>query len=327
MSSYLVAAFYKFVALPDFESLKATLQEFAVSRDVMGTILLASEGINGTVAGPEKGMRELLDHIRQDTRFSDLEHKESWATENPFYRMKVRLKKEIVTLGVDGISPTKQVGQYVAPSEWNSLLDDPDVVVIDTRNDYEVAIGTFEGAVNPETTSFREFPSWLDQQDHLPKTKKVAMFCTGGIRCEKSTALLKERGFENVYHLEGGILKYLETVPESESRWNGQCFVFDQRVSVGHDLKQGEYDLCHACRHPITADDKNSDKYASGISCPRCYDTMTSQQRERFTERQRQIELATQRGELHIAANQSEQKAKKRAELEVHIRRSNGEKV
>ncbi len=323
MAQYLVAAFYKFVSLPDFEEKKVLIEEVAVSNSVMGTILLASEGINGTVSGPEHGLRALLAFIKEDARLADLEHKESWADENPFYRMKVRLKKEIVTLGVEGVSPTKAVGEYVPAEKWNDFISDPEVTVIDTRNDYEVAIGTFKNAVNPETNSFREFPDWLDAQEGLPKDAKIAMFCTGGIRCEKSTSLLKERGFENVYHLDGGILKYLENVPESESLWDGECFVFDQRVSVGHGLKQGPYDLCHACRFPITEDDKTSEKYAPGISCPHCHDTMSEEQRSRFAERQRQIELAKARGEEHIAADQLAQKEKKRLEKEEHSRRSN----
>lgn len=323
MSSYLVVAFYKFVSLPDFAGLQEGLLNAAKANEVMGTILLASEGINGTVAGPETGIRNLLAHMRDDPRLADLEHKESWAGENPFYRMKVRLKKEIVTLGVEGVSPTKQVGDYVLPEDWNRLIEDPDVVVIDTRNDYEVAIGTFEGAVNPATNSFREFPDWLDAYGGKLKDKKIAMFCTGGIRCEKSTALLKERGFENVYHLQGGILKYLETVPEQESKWDGQCFVFDQRVSVGHGLKQGDYDLCHACRFPITQEDKQSEKYSRGISCPNCHDAMTDEQKQRFAERQKQIDLANQKGELHIAVDQGLQKEKKRAAKVEHARRSN----
>ncbi|MGI9350256.1 MAG: rhodanese-related sulfurtransferase [Rhizobiaceae bacterium] len=327
MTKYLVTAFYHFVDLPDFANLQVAILDSAKSNDVMGTILLAHEGINGTVAGPEDGVRSLLAFIRQDPRFTSLEHKESWATENPFYRMKVRLKKEIVTLGVEGVSPINDVGEYVNPEDWNGLIKDPDVIVIDTRNDYEVSIGTFKGAVDPKTTSFREFPDWLKSQKNLPKDKKIAMFCTGGIRCEKSTSLLKAEGFENVYHLNGGILKYLETIPEKNSLWEGECFVFDQRVSVGHGLEQGPYDLCHACRHPITQEDKLTDFYAPGVSCPRCHDKMNEQQRRRFAERQRQIELARKRGEAHIAVDQVAQKQKKRLAREEHARRSNREEV
>lgn len=323
MTQFLVTAFYKFVSMPDFADLQPKIQSHAIDNQVMGTILLADEGINGTVAGPEAGIRSLLTFLKEDDRLQDLEHKESWADENPFYRMKVRLKKEIVTLGVPGISPTKQVGEYVRPQDWNALLGDPEVTVIDTRNDYEVSIGTFEGAVDPKTTSFRELPKWLDEQTELDKDAKIAMFCTGGIRCEKSTALLKARGYKNVFHLEGGILKYLETVPEEESKWNGECFVFDQRVSVGHGLVQGPYDLCHACRHPITPEDKESPLYVAGVACPRCHGAMTEQQRQRFAERQKQIELAKARDEVHIAADQDAQREKKRAALKAHIERSN----
>lgn len=323
MSSFLVAAFYKFVALPDYREMQEELLQCAVANDVMGTILLAHEGINGTVAGPAKGVHALLDHIKKDSRISDLEHKESLAEQNPFYRMKVRLKKEIVTLGVEGISPTKKVGEYIAPEDWNDFIQDPDVVVVDTRNDYEVAIGTFKGAIDPETESFRELPKWVEGQDNLLKGKKIAMFCTGGIRCEKSTSLMKELGYEDVYHLQGGILKYLENIPEEESLWEGECFVFDQRVSVGHGLEQGPYDMCHACRYPITQEDKQSEQYAAGVSCPRCYDKQTTRQRKRFIERQRQMELAKQRGEEHIAADQQAQKEKKRLAQKENAERSN----
>ncbi len=323
MSEFLVAAFYKFVSLPEFEELQASILEMAKSNEVMGTILLASEGINGTVAGPKKGVENLLAGIRTNPKFSDLEHKESWAKENPFYRMKVRLKKEIVTLGVSDVSPTKQVGEYIDPEDWNAFISDPDVMVIDTRNDYEVAIGTFKGAVDPMTTTFREFPKWLDEQEGIPKNKKIAMFCTGGIRCEKSTSLLKAEGFENVYHLKGGILKYLENVEAENSLWEGECFVFDERVSVGHGLKPGPYDLCHACRYPISEEDKKSVFYAKGISCPKCYDTQTVEQRRRFEERQKQVELASSRGESHIASDQSAQREKKRQAKKEHAARSN----
>lgn len=323
MPSILVAAFYKFVSLPDFAELQSGIHDVALEHAVMGTILLADEGINGTVAGPEDGIKALLDYLKTDSRLVDIQHKESWADENPFYRMKVRLKKEIVTLGVDGVSPTKQVGEYVSPNDWNALISDPDVVVIDTRNDYEVEIGTFQGALNPETTSFREFPDWLDQQTDLDKKTKVAMFCTGGIRCEKSTSLLKDKGFENVYHLDGGILKYLETVNQQDSLWSGECFVFDQRVSVGHGLEPGPYDLCHACRHPITETDKLQLTFAPGISCPKCHDTMSDERRKRFSERQKQIELAKMRGEQHIAADQEGQRDKKRLARIEHAKRSN----
>lgn len=327
MTDILVAAFYHFAKFEDFADFQAPIHECAKTNHVMGTILLAHEGINGTVAGPANGVRNLLSEIRTDERFRELEHKESWAGENPFYRMKVRLKKEIVTLGVDGINPAIEVGEYVEPEDWNALIEDPDVVVIDTRNDYEVSIGSFKGAVDPKTTSFREFPTWLENQTNLGPDQKIAMFCTGGIRCEKSTALLKARGFNKVFHLKGGILKYLETVEQEESLWDGECFVFDQRVSVGHGLKPGPYDLCHACRHPITAQDKLDVKYMPGVSCPRCYHSMSDQQRERFAERQRQIELAKSRGEAHIAVDQADQKLRKKKKRMEHALRSNPETV
>ncbi len=323
MPDFLVAAFYKFVSLPEFEELQAEILHVAKTNNVMGTILLASEGINGTIAGPDSGIYELLRRIRENPKFEDLEHKESRAKLNPFYRMKVRLKKEIVTLGVSDVSPTKQVGEYIDPEEWNAFISDPDVLVIDTRNDYEVAIGTFKGAVDPMTTSFREFPKWLDEQESVPKDKKIAMFCTGGIRCEKSTSLLKAEGFEKVYHLKGGILKYLENVDAEESLWEGECFVFDERVSVGHGLKPGPYDLCHACRYPISEEDKKSAQYSKGISCPRCFDAQTADQRRRFEERQKQVELANSRGENHIASDQRAQRERKQRVKKEHAARSN----
>lgn len=327
MSDYLVAALYKFVSLPDFAELQQPILQCCKINQVMGTILLADEGINGTVAGPEKGVNALLSFLRTDARFDDLEHKESRATENPFHRMKVRLKKEIVTMGVENISPINQAGEYVDPQDWNALISDPDVVVIDTRNDYEVSIGTFKGAVDPKTTSFREFPEWFRAQKNLHKKPKIAMFCTGGIRCEKSTSFLKAEGFEDVFHLQGGILKYLESVPKEESLWEGECFVFDQRVSVGHGLKQGPYDLCHACRHPITEEDKQADTFMPGVSCPRCHDKLSDDQRHRFSERQRQIELAKARGEVHIAADQQAQREAKREARKVQIEKSKGSKT
>ncbi|UTW55264.1 rhodanese-related sulfurtransferase [Kordiimonas sp. SCSIO 12610] len=299
MSNYLVAALYKFVSLPEFEGFQKPIQEKCIEEDIKGTILLASEGINGTVAGPEKGMRRFLDFLRSMEEFRDLVHKESWASEAPFPRMKVRLKKEIVTMGVQGIDPKKIVGTYVKPQEWNALISDPDVVLVDTRNDYEVAIGTFKGAVDPKTKSFREFPKWAEDNKELLNKPKVAMFCTGGIRCEKSTAYMKEQGYEEVYHLEGGILKYLEEIPEGESMWDGECFVFDDRVSVGHGLKEGPYDMCHGCRRPISDEDKQSEYYVAGVTCPFCHDELTDDQKERFAERQKQMELARKRGELH----------------------------
>ncbi len=306
MSQIVVAALYQFVSLPDYQDLKDPLTEQCQAAGIKGTLLLASEGINGTIAGSREGIDQILAYLKSDGRLAGLSHKESFHDETPFYRMKVKLKKEIVTMGVEGIDPLQVVGTYVAPKDWNALIADPDVVVVDTRNDYEYELGSFEGAVNPETKSFREFPQYVADNMDPAKHKKVAMFCTGGIRCEKSTAYMKEQGFEEVYHLHGGILQYLEDVPEKDSLWNGECYVFDNRVSVDHDLNPGTYDLCHGCREPINADDKTSEKFIEGVSCPRCFDTQTEEQRERFLERQKQMELAKARNEVHIGAEPPE---------------------
>ncbi|MCO5133473.1 MAG: rhodanese-related sulfurtransferase [Phyllobacteriaceae bacterium] len=320
---FLVAALYQFVRLDDYQARREPLLEVCRNNDVMGTLLLAREGINGTIAGPEEGVRAVLSWLRSDPKLAGLEHKESWAEGgNPFYRMKVRLKKEIVTMGVAGIDPNDVVGTYVEPEDWNDLISDPDVVLIDTRNDYEVDIGTFKGAVNPKTVTFREFPQWVREQERLHNKPKIAMFCTGGIRCEKASSFMKQEGFDEVYHLKGGILKYLETVPEAESLWEGECFVFDNRVSVGHGLKPGPYDLCHACRHPISDEDKRSEHYVNGVSCPHCFGKMSVEQKQRFAERQRQVDLAKQRGEGHIAADQEALREAKRRAREEQIARS-----
>ncbi len=300
MAKTVVAAFYKFVALPDVEARQPGLLAVANKAGVFGTILLAPEGVNGTIAGPRGGVDAVLAHIRAFPGCADLDWKESFAETAPFHRMKVRLKKEIVTMGVADIEPAKSHERYVEPANWNEVISDPDTVVIDTRNDYEVSIGTFDGAINPQTTSFREFPEWFLAFRKSRDVKKVAMFCTGGIRCEKSTAFLRSEGVEDVVHLKGGILKYLETVPREESLWRGECFVFDERVSVGHDLAPGSYDMCHACRRPIDEADKDSPHYAPGVSCPHCVDEYTEDQRRAFAERQKQVELAEARGETHI---------------------------
>lgn len=303
-SRYLTAALYKFVDLPDHDALREPLQACCEAHAVKGTLLLAREGINGTIAGPEAGVHAVLAHLRADPRLASLQHKEAWADKPPFSRMKVRLKKEIVTLRVPGLDPNQTVGQYVKPQDWNALLADPDVLVIDTRNDYEVAIGTFKGAVNPDIKTFTQLPAWLDAQPALQGAKKpkVAMFCTGGIRCEKSTALMKMRGFDEVYHLEGGILKYLEEVPPEQSTWEGECFVFDERVSVGHGLQPGPHELCRSCRWPLSAADKASPHYIKGVSCAHCHDQRTPEQKAQLAERQRQVELAEARGEVHVGA-------------------------
>ena len=298
-----VAALYRFVRLEDYENLRGPLLAFCEARGIRGTLLLAEEGINGTIAGTEQAISEVLAYLRSDNRLADLDCKFSYNTDRPFLRMKVKLKKEIVTMGRPGIDPNQCVGRYASPEQWNALVDDPECLVIDTRNDYEVEIGTFQGAINPNTTSFREFPEWVEENLDPSKHKKVAMFCTGGIRCEKSTSLLVSMGFEDVWHLQGGILNYLEKTPVEQTRWDGECFVFDSRVSVDHDLEKGSYDQCYACRFPIDDAQKASDLYVPGVSCPRCHDAHSDQQRERFTERQKQIALAKARGEAHIGAD------------------------
>lgn len=300
MAQYLTAALYKFVSLPDYQALQAPILETCIAHNIKGTLLLALEGINGTIAGNAEDIHALLDYLRRDARFSDLEHKESYADSHPFYRMKVKLKNEIVTMGVSGVDPNEVVGTYVKPEDWNAIISDPDVILLDTRNDYETHIGTFKGAIDPKTSTFREFPKFVAQNLDKTKNKKVAMFCTGGIRCEKASSFMKQQGFEEVYHLQGGILKYLETVPKEESLWEGECFVFDQRVGVKHGLEVGEYDQCYACRMPLSPEELKSDRYTPGISCPHCYDKTSEEKKAALTERQKQVILAKKRGENHI---------------------------
>ncbi|MCX7207904.1 MAG: rhodanese-related sulfurtransferase [Proteobacteria bacterium] len=292
-----VAALYKFVTLADFEALKEPLLQSMLDNEVKGTLLLAFEGINGTVAGSRTGIDGLLAWLKSDARFIDMDHKESYCDEQPFYRSKVKLKKEIVTLGVPGVDPNLAVGTYVEPEGWNALISDPEVLLIDTRNDYEVAIGTFEGAIDPKTASFREFPDYIKQHFDPAKHKKVAMFCTGGIRCEKASSYMLGEGFEEVFHLKGGILKYLETVKQEETKWNGDCFVFDNRVTVRHDLSEGDFDLCHACRQPVSVEERLSPHYVAGISCPHCWNSLSEKTRNGARERQKQIELAKKRNQ------------------------------
>ncbi len=303
MQNVVVCALYKFVTLEDYQKIKAPLLNFMLDQDLRGTLLLAHEGINGTVAGSRDAINALLAFLGNDPRLAQVSYKESFVDEMPFLRTRVKLKKEIVTMGVEGIDPKRVVGTYVQPKDWNALISDPDVLLVDTRNDYEVQVGTFKHALNPNTESFREFPQYVKDNLDPTKNKKVAMFCTGGIRCEKSTAYLKEQGFEEVYHLEGGILKYLEDVPEQESLWEGECFVFDERVTVNHALEKGNYDQCNACRMPITEQDKLSNHYQHGISCPHCFEKSTPEQKARFQEREKQMMLAAQRGEAHIGAD------------------------
>lgn len=297
---FTVAALYHFTVFDDPAALRGSLLALCEARGVRGTLLLANEGINGTIAGTRGGIDAVLAHIRALPGCSDLEWKESTAAEMPFGRMKVRLKKEIVTMGVPGTDPRSIVGTYVEPADWNALISAPDVAVIDTRNDYEVAIGSFEGAVDPETETFRDFPGWWAANKDRFHNKRIAMFCTGGIRCEKSTAFLKAQGVEEVFHLKGGILRYLEETPEADSLWTGECFVFDERVSVGHGLKQGPHVLCRACRRPLTPEDRKRPVFEDGVQCHRCVDEYTDADRARFRERQKQVKLAEARDEAHL---------------------------
>ncbi|KAB8330565.1 rhodanese-related sulfurtransferase [Scytonema tolypothrichoides VB-61278] len=291
----IVAALYKFVQLQDFAEKQHPLLSLCQAHNVKGTILLAPEGINGTIAGSRQAIDCVLSFLRSDSRLADLEHKESYTNNPPFERMKVRLKKEIVTIGLPGVDPNQQVGTYVNPKDWNTLISDPQVTVIDTRNDYEVSIGTFKGSQNPQTESFGEFPEYVRNHLDPNKHKKVALFCTGGIRCEKASSFMLSQGFEEVYHLKGGILKYLEEVPESESFWDGECFVFDQRIAVRHGLEPGSYDMCPSCGHPISEADKSSSKYQEGVSCPSCFDTLLEEKKTRQQEKKRQLDLARKR--------------------------------
>ena len=303
MNPIVVCALYKFVTLDNYQSLRQPLHDVMDANKVRGTLLLANEGINGTIAGSRTAINNVLDWLRNDPRLSDIDFKESFTDNLPFNRAKVKLKKEIVTMGIEGIDPKGIVGTYVNPKDWNSLISDPDVILVDTRNDYEFKVGTFRNAINPYTESFREFPNYVRENLDPIKDKKVAMFCTGGIRCEKSTAFLKEQGFDEVYHLKGGILKYLEEVPPEETLWEGECVVFDERVTVNLQLEKGNYDQCNACRLPITQEDKINKKYEQGVSCPHCFDKVTDTQKSRFMEREKQMELARQRGEVHIGAD------------------------
>ena len=297
---FTVAALYHFTRFDDPAAIKPALAQLCCAQGVTGTLLLAREGINGTIAGPRAGIDAVLAHIRALPGCAGLEWKESTASQPPFARMKVRLKREIVTMGQPDVDPRARVGHYVDPAGWNELIRSPDVAVIDTRNDYEVAIGTFEGAVDPETASFREFPAWWEANKERFHNKRIAMFCTGGIRCEKSTNYLLGQGVEEVYHLKGGILKYLEEVPEAQSTWQGECFVFDRRVSVGHGLVEGPHLLCHACRRPILPADRDRPGYEEGVACHHCVEETTDEAKARFRERQRQIALARERGEAQL---------------------------
>ncbi len=297
---YTIAALYHFTRFDDPAAVQGPLKDHCDAHGITGILLLAHEGINGTVAGPRAGIDALLTHLRALPGCAELVHKESFSETRPFGRMKVKLKKEIVTMGQPDVDPTANVGHYIDPADWNDLIRSPDVAVIDTRNDYEVAIGTFEGAVDPETASFRDFPAWWEDNKERFHNKRIAMFCTGGIRCEKSTNFLMGQGIEDVYHLKGGILKYLEEVPQEDSTWEGECFVFDGRVSVGHGLKEGPHELCYACRRPILPTDMERAEYERGVSCHQCINQTSDWDKGRFRERQKQIALSEARGEVHM---------------------------
>lgn len=299
---YTIAALYHFTRFADPAAIRPALLDLCQTQQVKGTLLLANEGINGTIAGPRAGIDAVLTHIRTLPGCADLEWKEATSDHPPFARMKVRLKKEIVTMGQPDVDPKARVGNYVEPEDWNDLIRSDDVVLIDTRNDYEVAIGTFEGAIDPKTDTFREFPQWWEDNKDRFHNKRVAMFCTGGIRCEKSTNFLLGQGVEDVYHLKGGILRYLEEMPADDSTWQGECFVFDNRVSVGHGLAEGPHILCHGCRRPILPSDKSRPEYEHGVSCHLCAHETSEEDKDRFRERQKQILLARERGETHLAS-------------------------
>jgi UPF0176 protein len=317
-----VAALYRFVALPDYRALRDPLLAQLNELQIKGTILLAEEGINGTIAGSPEAIDNIINRLRTATvwqgRLAELEVKYSATDEMPFARAKVKLKREIVTLGVTGIAPAERTGAYVDPADWNDLISRDDVITIDTRNDYEISIGQFRGATNPHTENFREFPDYAQQSLPADKTQKIAMYCTGGIRCEKSTAYLKSLGYEEVYHLRGGILKYLEEVPKEQSLWEGECFVFDERVAVDHDLQHGNYVQCHACRLPLTHTDLEHPRYEPGVSCHQCYDKKTDEQRARYRERQKQVRLAQARNEQHIGDNVAPANAARRSDKYDH---------
>lgn len=303
---YVIAALYQFVSLKQLDVLRERLQKLCDKSEALGTILLASEGINGTIAATRKGMARCLDWLELDGRFDNLSLKFSYSPDPPFLRMKVRLKREIVTMGRPEINPAKRTGTHIDPAEWNSLISDPDVLIIDTRNTYETAIGMFDGAVDPMTKNFRDFPDWaheLANQREDRRPKKIAMYCTGGIRCEKASALMQDMGFAEVYHLKGGILKYLEEIPATNSKWQGECFVFDGRVTVDHDLQPGNFSMCHACRMPLAASDLTHADFEDGVSCANCKPKQNPDKAARFAERQKQIRLAAKRGETHLGRN------------------------
>ena len=306
MNKICIVSFYKFVTILDLEKLKIQIENICLMFETKGTILIAPEGINGTIEGSKDNIEKFLETLKNNKSFSDIIPKYSYSSKDSFNRMKVRLKKEIVTIGNTEVNPNKYIGKYIEPNDWNELISDPNTILIDTRNAYEVAIGTFKGAINPKTKSFRDLPNWiknnLENVDDDYKNKKIAMFCTGGIRCEKSTSYLVQKGFTNVSHLKGGILKYLENIPKKKSLWNGECFVFDQRVSVAEELKPGSYLMCHGCRMPLKPEDTKLKSYIHGVSCKYCHNKKSAESKKRYADRQKQINLALERGEKHIGS-------------------------
>lgn len=314
LGSIVICALYRFVGLPDYQELQPRILDKMRELDIRGSLLIAAEGINGTISGSDAGLTALLAWFDTMPRFEGITTKFSRTNEQPFHRTKVKLKREIVTMGIEDIDPTSVVGRYVEPKDWNALISDPEVLLLDTRNMYEVRVGTFEGAVDPEIDTFREFPAYVDQNLDPKKHKKVAMFCTGGIRCEKSTGYLLKHGFEEVFHLKGGILKYLEEVPTADTMWNGECFVFDERVTVNHDLERGQYDVCRGCREPVDAADKQHADYEEGVRCHRCAPTMSPERLARLRMRHKQVLLAEKRGEAHIGDDAQAVFTKHRAE-------------
>ena len=310
---YLVAALYKFSSISKPKELQDEIRSQLKELSIYGTILVGEEGLNGTIAGTHKKINEAVKYIKSIQGFSNLDIKFSQSQENPFVRLKVKLKKEIVTIGDESINPNYKVGDYIDPQDWNELISDKNTILIDTRNNYECSIGTFKNAINPNTVKFREFPEWIENQnfsDDEKDKKNFAMFCTGGIRCEKASSFMKERGFKNVNHLKGGILNYFEKIDASISLWEGECFVFDDRVSVKHDLSVGTYDMCHGCRMPITEKDKKNNKYIRGVACPTCFDNTSEEQKNRYMSRQKQVDLAKERNQKHIGPKEEVQKLK-----------------
>ena len=298
-----IVALYKFCKIEDPIYFQKFIKSELSSLNILGTIIIGEEGINGTISGNESSLNNAITALKSINLFQDLDLKESYSAKKPFLRLKIKIKEEIVSMGLKDIDPTIQAGQYIVPEEWNNLINDKNTVLIDTRNNYEYSIGSFENSINPETNNFKEFPNWVDKQgfnESDKKSKNFAMFCTGGIRCEKASSYMKNQGFKNVFHLKGGILKYLENIDTKDSKWKGECFVFDDRVSVKHDLSEGEYDLCHGCRTPITEQDKLSPNYVKGVSCEHCINEKTIEQVNRYKSRQKQINLAKTKNENHL---------------------------